>query len=545
SWPYRRRSSPQVLAHTVLSLIAEHPRQNGLIVVETGDSSRVDSWVWLNNRDPSEAIAARSHWTPVILQQLLELLTPLVQAARENGYLLCFVSPTPPRTSDGSPMPSLTPAAIWGPGFGPGPLVSRSSPRPGLALLCDLTPTFLHYLTSHPFSSSLQGHPLEWSSEAGGPSTWNFGDVRKVMKEGSYDTVDYEFQRIAGTAVTLVLGCALLWSVVFSGEPLFGIRARVMQFLLLASCAGPAALIIPLSLPSRLLWSRYLLFVALWLLVPLLLFRLRNDLWRLGAACALPALLIALDTVTGGRLFRDVLLSRTPIEGAPLYGLGSIACAVLTGAGLLALGAWVDSAPKKKHVRKWAVVMATALFLILLLPSMGGNLAGALAATAGASLFGCLILRSGKGWKSVLLSILGAVLPILVVFVILPVTLAHVWDRPPIWALVGEDPRKTFRPIIGILLILVVLFVLALRLLLDDGMGLRKRLSALPGLRAALWSLLPTVLCSVLLEEDGIAAAAVLTAYAAFPLVYLHLARRALVGEGAIQTTRLCPNTDS
>jgi len=558
SWPYRTRSVPLALASAVESVLSRQGSRPGLIVVAPGDSSRMDRWIWIGHPAPSDARAARARWMPVVLEQLSELIAALRPIAARKKCLLCLVTPVPPRGADGGPVPALTPVVIWGPGYHSGALWSASTRRRGLILSLDLAPFMLEFLGVPP-PPSMTGQPLKVSPPPGyfespyeGAGEMSPTALRSIFSLDARSRSDYDFERWALILYGSLAGLAVFLSAVLPGTVLFGIRARAAQYFVLAGCAGPAALILPMGMPAPGWTGPAGIALALWIIFPLAAFRWRSNAGRIGIACAIPALTLTLDAFSGGRFFRDALWGRMPIAGGRLYGVDNTCTGVYIGAAWIAMGialdAWIRWTVARgrdpEKARRSAAVAAAVGGLIVAcgigLSPFGANVGGGITAAVGAGFFAARLSGKRGPWIGLALSFLVAA-GVLALSLALDTThalapgshlitsLRQVMKLGPgaAWDIAYRKIGQNLALTKWLILPALISMLPIVRMIRVNWPALRQRLA--PGQEAALFSMPPAMIAGYLFNDTGVIAAVFVALYFFAAFTYLRLADLAQV----------------
>ena len=513
SWSYRRRSSPDRLGWILSTIRRDHPGAPGLIVVDFADTSRVDRWTWLDHPSASQAEIARGHWMPEVLRQLDRLLEPAYADASLRGDLLCLVSPVPCRRADGSPLPGLTPLALWGPGFSPGPIISASTRRAGLSLALDLAPTLLQFLgirrppsmTGQPVHSVI---PPGEGKGSGRPMTER--RVNDILTFDAQARSDYHFETWALIVYGSVAGLSVFLALILPASSLRGARSRLGQYCILIACSGPAALMVPMAVAGGPVKDA-LIAVACGMLFPLVAFRWRSSAARLGIACSISAAALLLDGISCGGVFRDALWGRMPIAGGRLYGIDNTCMGVLIGAAWLALGICSDRWPRRGRRAACVGVVLTAV--VVGLPQLGANVGGGITACIGAGFFVTSSLARDRRWGMALSIILASGL-VLVSLVLDAASsmgshLIGSWNlvRSTGWEAASDLAiRKLWQNVAltrWLLIPGIPIYAVLIVKIRQGSRSYHEWFASMPGLSFALRSLIPTMAAGYLLNDTG------------------------------------------
>lgn len=549
--PQKAGSRPEELAAAVQSLLARPGRGPSLILGDPGDTEDADAATWTvgYSADP----AARGPLMHDALSRLSDLLLRLHPLVEQRRCLLVLVSPMPrARSRDGAPEAGLTPLVIWGLPDSPGPLTSASTRRPGLVLGLDLAPTILDFLViSHP--RSMTGNSMLRAGWDLSPSAvW-------AMDERARD--DFLYERAALILYMLLTVLIAFVPAVLKRPQLSGVRAWALRFAILAACSGPAALILPLATPAPGAWGPGLLAAALYVLLPMIVLRLRRPLASLAAACAMSALVLIVDGLTRGQLFRDALWGRMPIAAGRLYGIDNTCLGVFLGGGWVALGWLADF--RGRLGRALACSIGLAIAMIISLPPLGANVGGGITSAVAVG-FLTVFLSSNRPpeWslRSVSLGILisvGLALGLLALGLALdtgngPVPRSHLaagmdavtgGGLPVAWDIALRKLWQNLSISAWVVLPAAVVLYPVIRTLRRDRDPIARRLAAHPGMDAALHSLLPAMVAGFLFKDSGVVTDLFLILYYLGVLIYVWLDTNAnLEHESGVQSPeqRVC-----
>ncbi len=368
--------------------------ESSLIVMEWGDSSRIDAY--------------REHLPEGRREQLLksslgefDQLLAGILAYLDHNVLFVLLSPSPPQggTVNGQRM---TPLVVYEPSRREGGLIrSSTTRRPGIVANIDIAPTVLKHLgLEAPFF--LWGAPLELI-----PAPGHLETLREISTHTArvYQLRPFVIRGfILSLIITSLLGVLAVMTRLKAFYPLRYLHCVLLNF--------PAVLLLAAAFPqfpaADIRHSIFLLFfIALPLIIPALLLMRRN----LTACFAYSGLLICamliFDLWQGGVLISRSLLGYDPISGARFYGLGNEYMGVLVGSFILgAISLFSLPAPPGQRVipglniLKGCFFGAVSLLLVFMLasPVYGANFGGAVTAgfALAVALGGLLLLPRGK-----------------------------------------------------------------------------------------------------------------------------------------------------
>jgi hypothetical protein len=382
-------------------------------IVSTGDLERVDEAALtdpgLLGDERAQAIAAAD--------ALLGHAATRLDAERD---LLLVVSPTSPWWEDAA---QLGIAIARGPGYAAGStLESASTRRIGFVTLPDVAPTILEFLgVSRP--PEMNGRP--WAAREAGPGESLDGLVEENEEATFVDSMQSKVS--AGFVIfqALVYACAIALLASRRRRSLGGV-VGILEVAAVSIAAFPVSTYLAGGLDGHAIgafWYVVALVGLALLLTAVLTILLRNPLDRLLAISAFTVAVIAVDLILGARLQIETVFGYSPIVAGRFAGIGNIAFAVLSAAGLLT-GTLV--------VHRWGgrrALIATALLFagIVVLdgaPQLGSDVGGVIALVPGLGV--TLVLLSGRrpGWRIVVIAAAVATL-------CLAVFLAIDLSRPP------------------------------------------------------------------------------------------------------------------
>ena len=369
--------------------------ESSLIVMEWGDSSRIDAY--------------REHLTEGRREQLLEsslenfdqLLAGILPYLDHN-VLLILLSPSPPKDVTGNEQ-RMTPLVVYEPSRREGGLIrSGTTRRPGIIANIDIAPTVLKHLgLEAPFF--LWGAPLESVPASGHLLT---------LREISTHTVRVYQQRpsvIRGFILSLIITSLLgVLSVITRFKFLYPLRyfhCVLLNF--------PAVLLVAAAFPpfpaADIRHSIFWLFlIALPLTIPALLLMHRSLTACFAYSGLIICTLLIFDLWQGGALNSRSLLGYDPIGGARFYGLGNEYMGVLIGSfvlGAISLFS-LPILPMQREIPGLTILKgcffgAASLLLVFIMasPIYGANFGGAVTAgfALAVALGGMLYLPGEKG----------------------------------------------------------------------------------------------------------------------------------------------------
>ncbi|NLO88118.1 MAG: hypothetical protein GX090_06175 [Firmicutes bacterium] len=345
-----------------------------LVVVDPGDTARAHAYGPLVMADRREYFRAQA------LRELDQLLAHLL-ARHGRDDLLLVTSLQPCRVLGEEEGKWLAPVLAYGKGFAPGLLTSATTRRRGIVANIDITAAILNHFGLYS-PGEIHGQPLS-VIPADDAVTYLLRREREIA--GVYRLRPPLIKGFIGVIIVLVglAVSALVWQ---------WRRRRLLRLAIAAVAASPLVLLLLGLMPGS-YWI-----IAAW---PALAFMLAWELDRLPPRTAMPllgaatVLAVGLDALGGGWLQQRSLLGYDAIAGARYYGIGNEFMGVLLGSTLLAVS---NCLTKRKGT---AALICALVTLMLLLPGVGANFGGTLAAAVGfaAALAGLEIFASKKHRK--------------------------------------------------------------------------------------------------------------------------------------------------
>lgn len=470
-----------------------------LVVVDMGETSRAQEYSHLvleefHDHHRFQALAQVDLLLGEILDRQMEddlLLVTSLQAQRKLGE------------EEGK---WLVPILAHG-SISKGLLTSASTRRPGVVTNIDVTATILrHFGLFQP--GEIHGQPLESVPHAE-PFQYLMGREKEMA--GVYRLRTPLVKGYIGIIIVLVaLSVAAL---VFKWR-----RRGVLKLAILAVTASPLLLLLLGIMPGT-VWM-----VPVWIILALVLalvLRRLEPTRAMGLLGAVTALAVVVDALAGAWLQQRSILGYDAIAGARYYGIGNEFMGVLLGSTILAVSGYL---PRRKVV---AAVAFSLVVLMLLLPGVGANFGGTLAALTG---FGLTLMGlacwTEKKHRRVAVSVLLAAGAALLLFNLVGGQ-SHVGrfftavyqDPREFWLAVQRKVDMAWRLVrwsmwsraFAALLVAALWLLLTQRHLLARKFG--QRWPLVRGTMAA-------ALAALLLNDSGVVAAATTLLYLTFPLLY-------------------------
>lgn len=482
-----------------------------LVIIDLGDASRAQAYsgLTLEGIEPVYKLQA--------LIQMDRLLGELLNRQGE-GDLLVVTSLQADRTLGEEQAKWLVPVLTYGSGIEPGLLTSPTTRRDGVIASYDITAAILSHFDLYQ-AGAIHGQPFK-SVEHANPLGYLL-----VREEQMARTYTLRTPLIKGYIAVIIILLFLAVAALFMKWR----RQGLMKLILAAVAASPLVLLVLGIMPG----SYWMIpaWIALAAGVALLLQRLEpgRAMRLLGAATAL---VVVADALLGAWLQQRSILGYDAIAGARYYGIGNEYMGVLLGSTLLAASDWLV------RRRVLAALAFGAIVLLLMLPGVGANFGGTLAALLGFSvaLTGSSILTNKKHRRTAVLCFAGAA----VAMVLLNILggQSHVGrffaavaaDPAEFWLAIQRKLEMSWRLVrwslwskaFAALLVAALWMLVTNRRLLAKWLG--QHWPLVRGIMAA-------ALGALVLNDSGIVAAATTLLYLTLPLLYYEFSSSSRVND--------------
>lgn len=481
------------------NFLAEH-YETDFLVIDLGDSSRAQEYA---------AFALEDMLPDFRFQALLQLDQLLGELLRQHNKddLLLVVGLQGDRRLGAEEGKWLVPVLAYGEGFSPGLLTSPTTRRLGIVASFDVTAAILeHFGLYRP--GEIHGQPLTSHSH---PAPFSYLRNREEHMAGIYLLRTPLIKGYIGIIIILVglSVAALLWK---------WQRLGWLRLALAAVTASPLVLLVLGALPST-VWL-----VPLWIILAFgsayALRRLQPAI-AMGTLGALTAAAVVIDGLFGAWLQQRSILGYDAIAGARYYGIGNEFMGVLLGSTLLATRGLLT---RRKGL---AALIFAGVALLLMLPGIGANFGGTLAALVGftSALTGFSVFTNKKYRRLAVLIGVGAAVAL--VLLNLGNGQSHVGrffsavasDPAEFWLAVQRKLAMSWRLLRWSLWskAFAALFVAAIWMMLTHRRALAKRFGPnWPGVRGAM----AAALAALLFNDSGVVAAATTLLYLTLPQLY-------------------------
>ncbi|MBI2915189.1 MAG: hypothetical protein HYY08_04610 [Firmicutes bacterium] len=409
--PFGVRTDYTKLLSRVLGLLDEAD----FVVVELGDATRLAEYG--QYMSDSALVLQKGR----MLRDLDGFLGQLLAALQSvSSWRLAFLgaAASPVFTGIGSAPTPLTSIVLAGDGLRPGLAFSGTTRWPGLVTNTDVAPTVLEFfgldvpegMTGRPIITEPAGRSLSGGGENLALSTVAELERRIGITYGLRPPLLRTFVTVQ---IAFYLGAFL---VVLMAHRLSRRAAGVLHWLLLAITLIPLVLLVPPFIgPGSLSLEIASIAGATVILATLLILyqRKRGVLEVIAVLNLLTAGALAMDLVRGASLMRGSVLGYDPVSGARFYGIGNEYMGVFLGSGIIGLTAFADLLGRRRLPGTILVALAfLGMLFLVAAPSVGANVGGSIAGTAGMGVTLVALLRGrlrGRDVAVMVAAVIGVV----------------------------------------------------------------------------------------------------------------------------------------
>lgn len=335
------------------------------IVIQTGDTYRLNKYMSIADERNRESKTN-------IFKELDEFLGKVMQ---DKGKDVLFMLVVPfPSSEDVTKGKRLTPIIVYDDTFSNGILTSATTRRDGIITNTDLAAHILSHfdilkpsiMTGHQMISKSVDEPLEYLRSLNEISTFNY-KIRAVVVKAY----------IGFIMAVLLLSFILM---IYFKRLLLWIKPLLIAVLITPT----VLLLLPLFNPWNITRLAISLIVSIVILSLAIFFLFKDNLQVFIAACFLSTGIILVDTFLNNPLMRISILGYDPIIGARFYGIGNEYMGFLLGTTIIGTAAMIDRYRGKLKMLKVVSFVIYAIVLItLMLPTLGTNVGGSMAAFIG------------------------------------------------------------------------------------------------------------------------------------------------------------------
>lgn len=356
------------------------------IVIQTGDTYRLNQYMSISEGRLQQTKAD-------IFKEIDVFLGRIIENNNSDDMLLLLVVPFP-SSVDVANGNRLTPIIVSNDSVSKGILTSATTKRDGIITNTDLAAHVLTYfgiakpslMTGHQMISKSVDEPLEHLRSLNEISVFNYKTRSVVVK-----------------AYIGFIIVAMLLSFIFMVY--FKRYLEWIKPLLIAVLIVPTVLLLlPLFNPWNTVRFAISLIVTVMIFSLGLFYVFKDNLNIFIAACLLSTGIILADTYLNNSLMRVSILGYDPIIGARFYGIGNEYMGFLLGTTAIGTAALIDRYRDKARLLKIVSIVIYAIVLItLMLPTLGTNVGGTMAAFLGLGTAVLLHLKSKITKKDLLI----------------------------------------------------------------------------------------------------------------------------------------------
>lgn len=503
--------APYGVTTSIPRLTEEFDRVWGLskmVVVETGETTRADSYLTGVAEDVKKVVRARA------LRSVDRQVAALLKAIDTQKTLIVLIAPT---TLGGiTERGQLRPVILKGPGVAQGTLESRSTHRRGLVALPDITAAIGFSLGLSPERLAAGRVPM-------------VSPTSSLHALADINTRAVVHDHLRAPVSIIVIGFQVIVYLMALVHLRRGRSPKWMELLLLFGLAFPLASFIthtPIWRAGELASGAAVIaataILALFARRSMRRFQHGDILLLLGGTFAL----LSLDLITGARLQLDSIFGYSSVPGGRFYGLGNL------GFALLAASAFLVAGMIGSRMGRWRWVALLVVFIALVLdghPALGDDVGGVLALVPGGLLFAYALFTQKRiplrylPWVALLA--FGVVLAFGAIDLARPVAdrshlgdfLANARSNPlGVWLVVRRKASLAFSLAIanywGVLVPAAVAVLISLNLRRSDAWT--QQMASRSGLRAGLDALIVAAVVGSILNDSGLAIAGMMLALA-------------------------------
>ncbi len=382
----------------ILDYFKEYEKNGGFFVIDTGDTSRVDSYL---SNVSSEIASKYERYAIINADNFIGKLLENIDASKD---LLIVATPCPSKSAISSSN-LLAPIIIYGPGYN-GLTTSLTTKRDGIIANIDLAPTILNYFNIKAPVEML-GHPIT--------------NVKTQNKVNYLENLNNKVVSIY-TARPIVLKSYVIFLIIILILYLITLFLKI-GYLKYLKPVVLGVMIVPLSLLILSLFSPlsiYSSIIVLILITTLLLLLIKliakDEFNMLIVISLLTAIIITVDIFTGAHLMKGSILGYDVIAGARFYGIGNEYMGVLIGSTIMGVMTFIQKYDNRAN-KLLGVLFFALVFMLMVLPQYGAKIGGFI---TGFMAFGVTLLLMSEikiNYKNLLLLFLIMVVLLTLMFI--------------------------------------------------------------------------------------------------------------------------------
>lgn len=348
----------------LLSEFEEMYNDTNLIVIETGDTTRLDRYK--ENLYENEYDKLKSN----ILDDVDNFISNIAEKLDDRNTKLIIVTPYPSEIA-ASMGERLTPIIIHD-GENKGHILySETTRRKGIIGNVDVAPTILSYFNLE--SDKMTGKVLNSSLEE-----YNLEFIYK-LNERVVNTSTQRYPVLYSFAIYEMVTSILALIIIILRNKIQKRWFKYISFLLVSNIVVPLTLLILPLFGIRSIVATYSLLISVTIGIVLLVYLISrgNSLNIILNATTLLSLSLLVDIITGQNLIKNSLLGYDPIIGARYYGIGNEYMGILIGAVLVLSTVLVQRHSINKYI---PAILYTLVTIIIGFPRLGANVGGTITA---------------------------------------------------------------------------------------------------------------------------------------------------------------------
>jgi len=339
----------------ILKEISEIDEKASLIVIDTGDLSRLSSY---GNSLSDRAFSEKRH---IILKDIDSFIGRLVGYIDYDNSLLMILSPNSPE--DRIDESILSPIILWGKDVQRGTIISSTTKRAGIVTNTDIAPTIANFFDISLVKSS--GNVIEYSSED------NIYEFINNINSRINLTSKVRSKTLTTYGIISVIIMLLVSAIVLLKLKIDSIMGKILEILLISIYALPLIFFV-ISIFNLNNMIKFILILVLFILLFISMsakFERKRIIYILTFFYFI---MIAIDIVLNGIFSKFSVLSHDPTIGARYFGIGNEMVGLFLAVTMLSIGLlW------NKFRNKSLLILLTFASIILVgHPRLGANVGG-------------------------------------------------------------------------------------------------------------------------------------------------------------------------
>jgi len=364
----------------ILEEVKEVSTKASLIVVDTGDLARLDSYS--NSLSNSTFIEKRE----TILKDIDNFIGQLVDEIDREKSLLMIISPN--SSDERIDESKLSPIIIWGKDVKEGTIISSTTNQKGIVTNLDIAPTVASFLNIPMVKTS--GNAIEYLDRD------NAFDYIAKMNGRINLTSRVRSKTLTTYGIISIIIMLLVSTIVFLKLKIDNRIGSILEISLVTLYGLPLIfLLISLFNINNMIKFIISLVISISIFISISIkFNRKRLLYLLTFFYFI---LIGVDILTNDLISNYSVLSHDPIIGARYFGIGNEMVGLFLAVSMLSLGLLYSRFPKK------AICLLIALILVILVghPKLGANVGGLITFLSAVTYFGIELFNKRLNMKNI------------------------------------------------------------------------------------------------------------------------------------------------